>query len=86
MVTKTKKVVRPKKSEIVRGYTIKYHFNGKTVWSKRKMKDGKPNGYWEWHRSDGTLKRSGNFKEGNIVGEWATYDTVGKVYKVTQKK
>ncbi len=86
MVNKAIKVVRPKKSEIVRGYTIKYHANGKTIWSKGKMKDGKPNGYWEWYRPDGTLKRSGNFKEGNTVGEWTTYDAAGKVYKVTQKK
>jgi hypothetical protein len=59
--------------------------NGKTIWSKGKMKDGHPNGYWEWYRLDGTVKRSGNFKEGVSVGEWITYDAEGKKYKVTQK-
>ncbi|MBP7831513.1 MAG: hypothetical protein KA028_00655 [Candidatus Pacebacteria bacterium] len=79
------RVLKNKKSEIIRGFTIKYHANGKTVWSKGKMKDGKPNGYWEWFRIDGTLKRSGNFKEGEVVGEWTTYDSKGKVYKVTTR-
>ncbi len=80
----TKKIT-PKKSEVIRGYTIKYHANRETIWSKGKMKDGHPNGYWEWYRLDGTLKRSGNFKEGVSVGEWITYDAEGKEYKVTQK-
>lgn len=39
--------VKPKKSEVVDGYTIKYHAGGKTRWSKGKVKDGKPDGYWE---------------------------------------
>ncbi|MDB5238449.1 MAG: hypothetical protein JWM46_719 [Candidatus Kaiserbacteria bacterium] len=64
-----KKVIKKKKSEIVRGFTIKYHANGTTVWSKGKMKGGKPNGYWEWYRLDGTLKRSGFFKDGVTVGK-----------------
>ncbi len=74
-----------KKTEVVRGFTIKYHANGKTVWSKGKVKGGKPSGYWEWYRLDGTLKRSGNFKNGEPVGEWITYDSKGKVYKVTSR-
>jgi len=81
-----KKTVSPKKSEIIEGYTIKYHANGKTRWSKGKIKNGHPDGYWEWYRPDGTLKRSGHFKNGEPVGEWITYDQKGKVYKVTQKK
>lgn len=76
----------PKKTEIIRGFTIKYHANGKTRWSKGKVKGGKPDGYWEWYRPDGTLKRSGTFKDGETVGTWTTYDQKGKVYKVTQKK
>jgi len=79
-----KKKLNPKKSEIVRGYTIKYHANGKSVWSKGKIVKGKPDGYWEWYRVDGTLKRSGTFKNGERVGEWTTYDQRGKKYKVTQ--
>jgi antitoxin component YwqK of YwqJK toxin-antitoxin module len=80
-----KTLVDNKKSEIVKGFTIKYHVNGKTIWSKGKMVDGKPDGYWEWYRIDGTRKRSGDFKKGEPVGEWITYDSNGKTYKVTDK-
>ncbi|OJU74719.1 MAG: hypothetical protein BGO09_08165 [Bacteroidetes bacterium 47-18] len=74
-----------KKSEIIDGLTIKYHANGKTIWSKGKIIDGLAEGYWEWYRIDGTIKRSGHFKSGEPVGEWITYDAKGLVYKKTQK-
>lgn len=74
-----------KKTEYVDGVTIKYHADEKTVWSRGTMKNNEPHGYWEWFRTDGTLKRSGNFKRGTCVGEWTTYDKDGKVYKVTKK-
>lgn len=77
---------QPKKSEIIDGYTIKYHANGITRWSKGKCENEIPEGYWEWYRIDGTLKRSGHFEAGEPVGEWITYDTDGQPYKVTQKK
>ena len=76
---------KPKKIEIINGYTIKHHANGVTRWSKGKVVDGHPDGYWEWYRLDGTLKRSGHFKLGEPVGEWTTYDKKGEVYKVTRK-
>ncbi len=72
--------VREKKMEVIDGYTIKYHANGKTVWSKGKIINGNPEGYWEWYRKDGTLKRSGNFENGEPVGEWITYDSKGQKY------
>ena len=50
-----------KKEEVVDGYTIKYHANGKTVWSKGKIRDGDPDGYWEWYRIDGTPKAVWSF-------------------------
>ena len=53
-----------KKTDIIDGYTIKYHANGKTRWSKGKVEDGQPVGYWEWYRVDGTIKRSGHFRNG----------------------
>jgi hypothetical protein len=28
------------------------------------MIDGVPTGYWEWFRKDGTIMRSGYFKDG----------------------
>ena len=33
-----------KKSEVIDGCTIKYHANGKTIWSKGKIIDGQPDG------------------------------------------
>lgn len=85
MQKKASKAIKSKPSKVVRGDTIKYHADGKTMWSKGKVKGGNPDGYWEWFRTDGTLKRSGTFKNGDLVGTWTTYDTKGKVYKVTEK-
>lgn len=78
--------VTKKKVEVVDGFTIKYHANGVTMWSKGKIADGKPEGYWEWYRLDGTLKRSGHFSQGEPVGEWITYDASGQPYKREQKQ
>ena len=77
--------VKEKKLEVIDGFTIKYHANGKTRWSKGKMVGDKTDGYWEWYRPDGTLKRSGYFNLGEPVGEWTTYDESGQVYKVTDR-
>lgn len=77
--------VKEKKLEIVDDYTIKYHANGKTIWSKGKIVDELPDGYWEWYRLDGTIKRSGYFNMGNPVGEWVTYDSNGQKYKTTNR-
>lgn len=78
--------MKPKKSEVIDGHLIKYHANGKTIWSKGKTVNDIPEGYWEWYRLDGTLKRSGHFSNGEPIGEWITYDTNGKVYKVTSRE
>ena len=75
----------PKKTEIVDGYTIKYHADGLTLWSRGRIEDGQEVGYWEWYRADGTIKRSGHFEAGEPVGEWITYDQAGKPYKVTDR-
>ena len=85
MPSTSEKTVQPKRSEVIDGYTIKYHANGKTVWSKGKIHGGNPDGYWEWCRPDGTLKRSGTFDNGVPVGTWTTYDAHGEIYKVTEK-
>lgn len=81
----TSKKVPAKKFEVIDGYTIKYHANSKTPWSKGIMLDGKASGYWEWYRPDGTIKRSGYFLNGEPVGEWITYDKEGKVYKISKR-
>lgn len=78
--------VKEKKMEVIDGYTIKYHAKGSTVWSKGKMVNDNPDGYWEWYRPDGTLKRSGYFDKGEPIGEWITYNSEGKKHKVTNYK
>jgi len=77
--------VKEKKIEVVDGYTIKYHANGATVWSKGKIVNDKAEDYWEWYRPDGTIKRSGYFDMGEPVGEWITYDSKGEKYKTTNR-
>lgn len=83
---KPKKGIQIKLCKVVDGYTLKYHANGITLWSKGKMIDEKPDGYWEWYRIDGTLKRSGHFHLGQPVGQWITYDHQGQPYLVTNKQ
>ncbi|MGQ7788586.1 hypothetical protein [Nesterenkonia sp. K-15-9-6] len=78
-------MVGPKKSEIVDGFEIAYHAEGRTRWSKGEVEDGMPVGYWEWYRRDGTPKRSGDVDAGEPVGEWITYDQQGHPYKVTDR-
>lgn len=63
----------------------KRHKDG-SLWAKGQTLDDEPTGYWEWFRKDGTRLRSGHFKDGRQVGEWITYDSAGKVYKVTAMK
>ncbi|NLS08841.1 hypothetical protein HGQ17_02245 [Nesterenkonia sp. MY13] len=77
--------VPQKKTETIDGYEIKYHADGLTRWSKGKVEDGQPVGYWEWYRKDGTIKRSGYFDAGEPVGKWITYDQAGEPYKVTDR-
>lgn len=74
-----------KKSVVEDGLTIKFHANGKSIWSRGKIVGDQPQGYWEWYRLDGTLKRSGHFEGGEAVGEWITYDKEGKPYKTTYR-
>ncbi len=62
-----------------------YHKDG-TVWAKGKMVGGACDGYWEWFRKDGTKMRSGYFINGKQTGKWITYDTKGKIYKITNIK
>jgi antitoxin component YwqK of YwqJK toxin-antitoxin module len=61
---------------------VQYHKDG-SVWARGQTIDGTPTGYWEWFRKDGVRMRSGHFERGEQVGEWATYDKSGEVYKVT---
>jgi len=85
MSADSKKPMPQQKTEVIDGITYKYFADGKHVFAKGKTKNGTPHGFWEWYRKDGTLKRSGNFDEGEPVGEWTTYDQAGNPYKVTSK-
>ncbi|ABY22632.1 hypothetical protein RSal33209_0889 [Renibacterium salmoninarum ATCC 33209] len=64
---------------------LEYHKGG-TIHARGQTVDGVPEGYWEWFRPDGVIKRSGYFTAGEQSGEWTTYDKDGVVYKVTQMK
>jgi antitoxin component YwqK of YwqJK toxin-antitoxin module len=77
--------MKEQKTIIKDGITIKFHADGKSIFAKGKTEDGNPDGYWQWYRKDGTLKRSGYFENGEPVGTWTTYDQQGQVYKVTER-
>jgi antitoxin component YwqK of YwqJK toxin-antitoxin module len=79
-------VAKATKKKSKREEHIHYHKDG-SVWAKGELREGVMCGYWEWFRKDGTKLRSGYFdNDGEQVGEWTTYDSKGKVYKVTEKK
>jgi antitoxin component YwqK of YwqJK toxin-antitoxin module len=67
---------------MIDGETIKYHANGKTRWSKGKIVDGKTEGYWEWYRIDGTLKRSGYFHLGEPLASGRPITKKGKFIRL----
>ncbi len=64
---------------------IEHHREG-SVCAKGQMLGEELHGYWEWYRTDGTLKRSGHFDRGRQVGKWITYDQDGAPYKITEMK
>jgi hypothetical protein len=63
---------------------IEHHRAG-SVRARGPMVDGEQDGFWEWFRLDGTRMRTGWFAAGEPVGEWITYDSAGRVYKVTDR-
>jgi antitoxin component YwqK of YwqJK toxin-antitoxin module len=74
-----------KKSSTTRKEYVHRHRDG-SLWAKGAMVAGKPDGFWQWFRKDGTRLRSGYFDKGKQVGAWTTYDQQGKAYKVTRLK
>ncbi len=62
---------------------IIYHKDG-SIWAKGYMVNRVCDGYWEWFRKDGSKMRSGYFERGEQVGQWTTYDKIGKIVKVTK--
>ncbi|MBB3082653.1 toxin-antitoxin system YwqK family antitoxin [Geodermatophilus sabuli] len=71
-------------TEFTEGVHEERHRNG-SLRARGPVVDGKPHGYWEWFRLDGTMLRSGSFAAGEPVGEWTTYDASGAPYKVTDR-
>jgi antitoxin component YwqK of YwqJK toxin-antitoxin module len=62
---------------------IKNHNDG-SLWAKGFVDSaGVEQGYWEWYRKDGSIMRSGFFKDGKQTGTWTTYDKNGRIVKVT---
>ena len=47
------------------------------------MRKGELHGKWSWFREDGSLMRTGSFRDGVQSGIWTTYDRQGRV--VTRK-
>lgn len=68
----------PKKN----GLFVEYYKNG-GIKAKGKYKGKNMHGAWEFYRMDGTLIRSGAFKDGKQTGIWITFNSNGKKVKET---
>jgi uncharacterized protein YdhG (YjbR/CyaY superfamily) len=69
----------PRKS----GESREFYDNG-FVKATGRVKGGQLHDAWRWFRRDGTIMRSGSFRDGVRVGEWVTYDSLGEPHKVTR--
>ena len=69
-------------TEFSEGLHEERHRNG-SLRARGPVVDGRPHGFWEWFRLDGTRLRSGSFEQGRQVGEWTTYDRAGAPYETT---
>lgn len=68
----------PKKN----GETKEFYDNGHLKLEGR-MRGDAMQGAWRWYRRDGSLMRSGSFKNGVQVGDWVTYDRAGQPVRTT---
>lgn len=80
---RAKSPAKVKKSAKPRSKPHALHHRDGSVWAKGRLTGGVMTGYWEWFRKDGTIMRSGSFVNGKQAGAWTTYDTSGRVHKVT---
>lgn len=67
------------------GAAVAYYPNG-FVKYRGKMRGSSMHGAWKWYRTDGTLMRSGQFKNDVQVGEWCTWDRSGNLVNCTTFK
>ncbi len=51
--------------------------------SKGAMRGSEMHGAWQWFRKDGSLMRTGQFKNGAQVGTWETWDRNGQLVKTS---
>ena len=63
--------------------SVAYYANG-FVKFRGKMRAGLMHGAWKWFRNDGTLMRTGEFKNGEQVGIWQTWARDGSLVKETR--
>lgn len=61
---------------------VAHYANGKVKFSGYRL-HGEMHGAWVWHRTDGSLMRTGQFDRGRQVGDWRTYDRSGRLVKLT---
>ena len=59
------------------------HDNG-VIRSRGRYKGGKMHGKWEFFRRDGSVMRTGEFRDGAQVGIWVTRDKNGRKVKETR--
>lgn len=45
---------------------------------------GETDGAWAWHRTDGSLMRTGQFDRGRQIGVWRTFERSGELVKETE--
>jgi uncharacterized protein YdhG (YjbR/CyaY superfamily) len=64
------------------GEVLEFYPNG-VLKAKGKYRGLQLHGDWVWYRKTGVIMRSGTFKYGVQIGKWTTYDTQGKIYKVS---
>lgn len=69
----------PKKS----GQAMAFYDNGRARHIGR-VSDGVRTGKWQWFRRDGTLERTGSFRNGVPAGEWVSYDSSGAAAERTR--
>ena len=68
----------PKKS----GEFLELYGNG-VAKARGKYRGSDMHGAWTFFRKDGTLMRTGSFRQGQQTGEWMTYDSHGAPYTST---
>ena len=84
-----KKLIKARLEELAglpakgKGPARAYYDNG-VLQSRDSYKGGKMHGKWEFFRRDGSVMRTGEFREGAQVGTWRTWDKNGRMLKETR--